>query len=191
MDTKEKIRMLRKRFADKSISREERQSALEEYKYEIYRNDKRKLISVVDQEKFNAVQSLVYSVYFALIGMDLGEEHKNIWMLYVSASIIFGVFLFLNVFFDSKFKKEPDDELSLRNKALSNTIGFYCAIIVTVIAALVYFQILGHDTLVIRSKGAIFWLISYIDMMLFINKVIFLIIEGRVKSIDDETEAEE
>lgn len=191
MDTKEKIRMLRKRSADKSISREERQSALEEYKYEIYRNDKRKLISVVDQEKFTAVQSLAYSVFFALMGMDLGEEHKNIWMLYVSASIIFGVFLFLNVFFDSKFKKEPDDELSLRNKALSNTIGFYCAIIVTVIAALVYFQILGHDTLVIRSKGAIFWLISYIDMMLFINKVIFLIIEGRVKSIDDETEAEE
>ena len=191
MDTKEKIRMLRKRSADKSISREERQSALEEYKYEIYRNDKRKLISVVDQEKFNAVQSLAYSVFFALMAIDLGEEHTHIWVLYILAPIVFGVFLFLNRYFDLKFKKEPDDELSLRNKALSNTIGFYCAIIVTIIAALIYFQILGHDTLVIRSKSAILMIFSYINMMLFINKVIFLIIEGRVKSIDDETEAEE
>ncbi len=198
MDTTEKLNMLRKRANDKSLSRTERRKAQNEYRSLYYRVDKRKPISVRKQMIINAIQSLLMTVNFGAMGtIDYlhylyGYDYKINLTGTISLLIVlsFAALFVLITVVQSKYKQEPDDELSLKNKLLASNLGYVITALATIIAVFIYFSILGKETFVLRREYAVFMAASYISLMTFAGKVIFLIIDGKDASGDDEDEEE-
>ena len=198
MDTTEKLNMLKKRANDKSLSRAERKEAMNEYKAAYYRVDKRKPISVRKQMMINALQAFLMTFNFGAMGtIDYlrylyGYDYKIHLLGTLSVLIVlsFVVLLGLVLFVQDKYKQEPDDELSLKNKTLASNLGYVITAMATIIGIFIYFDILGKESLVIRREYGVFWAASYISLMTLAGKIIFLIIDGKDTSGDDDDEEE-
>ena len=162
--------------------------------------DKRKVISVREQAVLNVIEAFVLGTVFILSGIrdyiieNTVEENRNaIWgvipfvNLVLAVSVLFGV-----LYIESKYKKELDDELSLRNKTTANSIGWILMALITIFAIFFYFIIMNHKTLVIRSEYIVGVALGYFMFISGVCNIVFLIIDWVNNIYDnDNDEVEE
>lgn len=196
MDNQNRLLSLRSAYKNKSLTREERKAAMNEYYREVYRRDPRKPISLGRQTLIDCAMSLIMGLNFLFMGtvenLGIKREYHNIispietvFILLMVASLLF------NGFVHSKYKKEPDDELSAKHKLAAKSCGLICVYTVLFVIMIVYFAVMRHETFVITHEAAIFCFAGIMFMSKFIDGVVFLILEGRGSSKDDDEEEEE
>ncbi len=194
------VKSLKKRIYDEKIRSEERKKKINKSNIEKYMKDKRKVISVREQAVLNVIEAFVLGTVFILSGIrdyiieNTVEENRNaIWgvipfvNLVLAVSVLFGV-----LYIESKYKKELDDELSLRNKTTANSIGWILMALITIFAIFFYFIIMNHKTLVIRSEYIVGVALGYFMFISGVCNIVFLIIDWVNNIYDnDNDEVEE
>ena len=194
------VKSLKKRIYDDKIRSEERKKKINKSNIEKYMKDKRKVISVREQAVLNVIEAFVLGTVFILSGIrdyiieNTVEENRNaIWgvipfvNLVLAVSVLFGV-----LYIESKYKKELDDELSLRNKTTANSIGWILMALITIFAIFFYFIIMNHKTLVIRSEYIVGVALGYFMFISGVCNIVFLIIDWVNNIYDnDNDEVEE
>ncbi len=194
------VKSLKKRIYDEKIRSEERKKKISKSNIEKYMKDKRKVISVREQAVLNVIEAFVLGTVFILSGIrdyiieNTVEENRNaIWgvipfvNLVLAVSVLFGV-----LYIESKYKKELDDELSLRNKTTANSIGWILMALITIFAIFFYFIIMNHKTLVIRSEYIVGVALGYFMFISGVCNIVFLIIDWVNNIYDnDNDEVEE
>ena len=194
------VKSLKKRIYDEKIRSEERKKKISKSNIEKYMKDKRKVISVREQAVLNVIEAFVLGTVFILSGIrdyiieKTVEENRNaIWgvipfvNLVLAVSVLFGV-----LYIESKYKKELDDELSLRNKTTANSIGWILMALITIFAIFFYFIIMNHKTLVIRSEYIVGVALGYFMFISGVCNIVFLIIDWVNNIYDnDNDEVEE
>lgn len=195
-NSSERINDLKKRYTDKTLSRAERREALKELSRELYKNDPRKPISIRKQTAVNALSSIVMGLNFLFMGT---VENLGIKMKYhdiispvekVFLLMMFAV-LILFVVVQSKYKKEPDDELSAKNKLTASSCGFIFLYVVLFALIVIYFSVLKNETFVLKNESAMFLFAGLMFTSKFIDNLAFLIIDGANGAKDEYEEEEE
>lgn len=196
MNSTDRINYLKKRYTDKSLSRTEKQEVLKEISREMYKNDPRKPISIRKQTIINALMSLVLGLNFLFMGTveNLGiktKYHDIISPIEKVFLLLLFAILILYVAVLSKYKKEPDDELSAKHKLTAQSCGFIFLYAVLFVLVIVYFDVLKNETFVLKSESAMFLFAGLMFTSKFIDNLAFLIIDRTGSSKEDYEDEEE
>ena len=190
------IKNLKKRIYDEKVRSEEYREKINKFNKDNYRKDKRKVISVRGQAVFNAIESFVLGTVCILSGIrgymleKITEENVNSLCGLISfVNIVLAVSVLCGVLYiESKYKKEPDDELSLKNKTTANSIGWILMALITIFVIFFYFVILNHKTLVISSEYIVGAATGYFMFISGVCNIIFLIIDWVNNLYDNDIE---
>lgn len=190
---------LKKRIYDEKVKSEERKKKINKSNKEMYRKDKRKAISVRGQAIFNAIEAFMLGTVFILSGIrdyviekNTEENVSSLWGLIPFVNLVLAVSVLCGVLYiEAKYKKEPDDELSLKNKTTANSIGWILMALITISFIFFYFTILNHKTLVIRSEYIVGVALGYFMFISGVCNIIFLIIDWVNNIYDNDNEESE
>ncbi len=184
--TQAKIDKLTAQYTDKSLSRSERQEAFRELARVRYFADPRPSISVRKQAMFNAVIWFLDTLIFGCITFIKKEMNEGIGNVFSTA--LFAAMMMTAVFMvaaERKYKKEPDDELSLNSKKRASELAGLALIITAAAVGLLVFTLL-EKTFTLNGDNWLGLFCTLVFLYSFLNALFFLIIEGR-----DTAEAEE
>ncbi|MBP3272187.1 MAG: hypothetical protein J6M17_08185 [Ruminococcus sp.] len=191
MQTNNKIERLKKKLSDKTLKRSERSELMNELYRERYKIDPRKPISVRKQKILDAVMNLILGAEFMFMGisgmMDLNHTHHQLNLI-ISIGWL-AALIGLSVIYThttAKYKKEPEDELSAKNTSKAYATGYTIMSLVVLLAAFVYFDISGQDVFYFRRNFAVFLIAGYTFLTRVVCNVIFLILEGKEDSEEEE-----
>lgn len=193
MNGNDRINQLKRRYADKTLSRDERQEAFREMSREMYKIDPRKPLSLKAQTVISAVSAFIMCVNFFYMGIseNMGDGFLDYHTRKTIGGIIIAIMIAIIavwVILQSQFKQEPNDELSLQNKVKADSVGSAFTIFALLILSYVYFMVLGNEKFVIMSQAAIFFIAGFIMLTGFVNKIVFLILESKDSCEGDEEE---
>ena len=181
-NTNEKIAKLTARTKDKSLTRSERQQAMEELKWEKYRTDPRPSMSL---KKFKLLDGFVFLAdvfIFSYMGLvdkqqDPGFTAGDAVMTIIVAALIAAVIGYL--FLHSKYKIEPADELSDRNLSKASKIAYTVIVIALVVSGLIVTWKDPIGVLTIENRKIFSILCSMVFLHGGITNFIFVLLEGK------------
>ena len=172
-----KIEQLTNVYRDKQRSRTERHDAFRELTRVKYQVDPRPSVSVRKQAIYEAVMFLAETVFFGFqVFVDREVRHGSPLDTIFSVVII-AIFVAL-ITLSVKYKKEPDDELSLRIKQNASRYAAITLYIILGVTALVCFDFLGM-TFTLYEFNWIGTLMMSVCLYAAISRIMFLILEGR------------
>lgn len=185
----QRLKELKARYTDRSLSREERGRILQEMRVEAYKSDKRKPIGVYRHTKLACASKLSFAfmTIYCMISFRVFPKDKDVpidIIIFVILSLLMFITGFRYIMEIASCKAEPDDELSATNRAKSGEFAFS----IWFIAA---FLIIGGLAMFTQGKGIQF---TASDMMMGasgfymlymgIKDFVFLTLEG--KPLEDE-----
>ena len=184
----EKITRLMARSKDKTLSRSERQQAMQELTWEKYRADSRPSMSL---KKFKLLDGFVFvadTIIFSYMGLidkrhDVSFSAGDAVMVIVTILLIAAVIGYL--FLHSKYKIEPADELAERDLAKGSRIAFSVIAIALVVIGLIVSWTDPTGVLTLENKKLFSILCSIIFLHGAITNFAFVMLEGK-----EETEEE-
>ena len=185
--TNAKLEALKNQYKNKSLSREERAEAMKEMVRVRYSADPRPAVSVRKQAVTNAVLFFLDALVFGFIAVTSrtfrdSSAGSALSVALFSAMMIFIVFFVIRM---SRYKNEPDDELSRENKHKASLNAFLVMLIIVAIAGLVWFDIL-EKTFTLNARN---WLGSFCCLVFAysgLSNAIFVYMDGRGEAEDEE-----
>lgn len=169
----EKIKKLTAMYADKSLSRKERQEVLQELNRVKYLADPRPSVSVRTQTIISTVFSCLMSGNLIITSfLDQSKPLPNL------LNLIFAVGLLIYLCILAKFKKEPDDELSLHSRHKAGRLAAFVFIIIAATVGFICFDALNLS-LTLTTKNWLGFFLAGEFAYVAISDIIFLILEGR------------
>ena len=184
--TQAKIDKLTAEYTDKSRSRSQRQEAFRELARVSYFADPRPSISVRKQAIYNAAIWFLDALVFGCITFAKNEMNEGLGNAF---SIVLFSAMMITVLFvvaaERKYKKEPDDELSLNSKKRASELAGFTMIIIAAAVGMLVFTIL-EKSFTLNSDNWLGLFCTVVFLYSFLDKLFFVIIEGK-----DTAEAEE
>ena len=185
--TNAKLEALKKQYKDKSLSREERAEALKEIARVTYAADPRPAVSVRKQAVTNAVLFFLDALVFGFIAVT-DRAFRDSSAGNTLSIVLFSVMLIFIVFFvirTSRYKNEPDDELSRENKRKASLNAFLTLLIVVAVVGLVWFDIL-EKTFTLDSRNWLGFFCCLVFAYSGLSNAIFLYIDGKGETEEEE-----
>lgn len=183
--TQAKIDKLTAQYTDKSLSRSDRQEALRELTHVRYAADPRPSISVRKQAMFNAVVWFLDTLVFGCITFakkEMNEGLGNVFSIILFAAMMITV-LFV-VAAERKYKKEPDDELSLNSKKRASELAGLTLMIIAAAVGFIVFTFLER-TFTLNTDNWLGLFCTVVFLYSFLDKLFFLFIEGKEVQEDE------
>lgn len=184
--TQAKIDSLTAQYKDKKLSRSERKEAFRELIRVRYAADPRPSISVRKQAAMNMIFLFLDTLLFGCLTFAkpaMSEGTGSIFsLILVIAMLITVAFVFAN---ERKYKKEPDDELSLNSKKRSSELAGLTMMIIAAVIGILVFDLI-EKPFTINSDN---WLSLFCTVVFgynFLVHLFFLIIEGKEPAEEDE-----
>lgn len=192
----EKIKLLKKKYQNKSLSREERGRILEEIRHEAYKSDKRKPIDVYKHTKLACMSKLSFAVMtiYCMISFRVFPKDKDV-PIDIILMVIFSLAMFITGFRYimelSACKVEPDDEFASQNRAKAGELGFYYWFVLA-------FFIIGGLALFTQDRPEVRFTASdlmmgasgFFTLYMGFKDMAFLLLEGKPMTDDEGGEEE-
>ena len=174
----EKIKKLTAMYTDKSLSRKEKQEVLRELNRVKYLADPRPSLSVRAQTLLNAVLSSIIAGYFiAITCLDKSGPLPHL------LNFVFAVCILISLCVTGRYKREPDDELSLHSRHAAGRYAAFVFLIIAAVFGFICFDALELSlTLTTKNWIGIFFAAEFTYYA--ISNIIFLILEGRAPKED-------
>ena len=180
---------LKKKYADKTLNRAERQNILEEIAAEQFRLDNRKVISLRKSSKLKAgvgLMSFIACIITLIINrLDPDDLIKPLDIALIVIALVFFVFLGFCFVQFIKHKAERPDELArqLSDKA-DNSASI--TIFTLLIAAAFIFYVAGGKSVTVYTSD-FFWIVCMITSFhAFLREILFLHLDKADADIDEE-----
>lgn len=179
---------LKKKYADKTLSRSERQRVLEEIAKEQYKLDPRKTINLHELSKMRLIIGLMSfilcSASLLLDRFNVPDNGPIVIIVVIFALICFALFIRSAIPLITR-KSEPSDELSQQNELTASNLAFRTIAAIMILAAFVY-SLVGSGSFKVFSAD-MYWLVCiYVGLHIFIKEAFFLYLDKADADIDEE-----
>ncbi len=183
--TQVKIDRLTAQYKDKSLSRSERQEVLRELNHVRYAADPRPSISLRKQTVYEAVIWFLDTIVFGCITFTKNEMNEGLGNVF---SLVLFTAMMITVLFvvaaERKYKKEPDDELSLKSKKRASELAMLTMLIILAAVGWAVFTVM-EKTFALNTDNWLGLFCTGVFLYSFLDKLFFLMIEGKDAQEDE------